>query len=113
MPLLVAVSRSEWIFSVRLVWYSGRFSAKFQAGRRSERRCVGGFLGVGKKDVAVSWRDLKVMNNGEKVVMNTTKDQLKAMPAFTYPADHHPGDVYSSKAIRDRGTGTSSMPGNR
>src|SRR3984893_3414225 len=43
---------------------------------------VGGFLGVGKKDVAVSWHDLKVMNNGEKVVMNTTKDQLKAMPAF-------------------------------
>jgi sporulation protein YlmC with PRC-barrel domain len=74
---------------------------------------VGGFLGVGKKDVAVSWHDLKVMNNGEKVVMNTTKDQLKAMPAFTYPADHHAGDVYSSKAIRDGGTGTSSMPGNR
>jgi YD repeat-containing protein len=74
---------------------------------------VGGFLGVGKNDVAVSWHDLKVMNNGEKVVMNTTKDQLKAMPAFTYPADHHAGDVYSSKAIRDGGTGTSSIPGNR
>jgi hypothetical protein len=26
-PLLVVVSRSEWIFSVMLVWYPGRFSA--------------------------------------------------------------------------------------
>src|SRR5580704_13142827 len=74
---------------------------------------VGGFLGVSKRDVAVSWHDLKVTNNGEKVVTNATKDQLNAMPVFTYPADHHPGDVYSSKAIRDPGTGTSSMPRNR
>ena len=27
-PVLVVVSRSEWIFSVMLVWYPGRFSAR-------------------------------------------------------------------------------------
>jgi sporulation protein YlmC with PRC-barrel domain len=82
---------------------------------------VGGFLGIGQKDVAVSWLNLKVMNNGEKVVMNTTRDQLKAMPAFTYPENHRPGDVYRSEAVAGRsaptidvpGTGTSTPPRNR
>jgi len=82
---------------------------------------VGGFLGMGQKDVAVSWHDLEVMNNGKKVVMNTTTAQLKAMPAFIYPENNRPGDVYRSEAVRDRsapttdvpGTGTSTPPRNR
>jgi hypothetical protein len=51
--------------------------------------------------------------NSDNVVMNTTAAQLKAMPTFTYPEDHLPGDVFSSEAIRDRGTGTSFPPRSR
>jgi sporulation protein YlmC with PRC-barrel domain len=45
---------------------------------------VGGFLGAGKKDVAVPFKDLKVTSRDGKdwLVLNQTKDQLKAAPAY-------------------------------
>lgn len=45
---------------------------------------VGGFLGVGKKDVAIPFTDLKATtkNNKTWLVLDTTKDKLKAAPAF-------------------------------
>lgn len=45
---------------------------------------VGGFLGVGSKDVAVPFSDLKVANqNGkEELTVDRTKDQLKAAPSW-------------------------------
>jgi sporulation protein YlmC with PRC-barrel domain len=45
---------------------------------------VGGFLGVGQKDVAVPFSELKVASNNDKTwfVLNRTKDDLKNAPAF-------------------------------
>jgi len=45
---------------------------------------VGGFLGVGQKDVAVPFKDLKVASRNGKdwLVLNQTKDELKAAPAW-------------------------------
>ena len=48
---------------------------------------VGGFLGIGEKDVAVSFKELKItrdQNDGDidKVTVNYNKDQLKAAPEF-------------------------------
>jgi hypothetical protein len=45
---------------------------------------VGGFLGVGSKDVAVKWSDLKQTRDGKSVVLTTIldKDQLKALPDY-------------------------------
>jgi sporulation protein YlmC with PRC-barrel domain len=48
---------------------------------------VGGFLGVGEKDVSVPFDAVRVTskdNNKWYLVMNTTKDQLKEAPGFTY-----------------------------
>lgn len=47
---------------------------------------VGGFLGVGTKDVAVKWSDLKFTRDGRSLVIMTswTKDSLKAMPDYKY-----------------------------
>ena len=47
---------------------------------------VGGFLGVGAKDVAVKWSDLKVGRDGKDLMLTTdwTKDSLKAMPDYKY-----------------------------
>jgi len=56
---------------------------------------VGGFLGVGEKQVALPWESLSVGNNGEDVVANVTKDQLKALPEHKFPASAHSGTVYS------------------
>lgn len=51
---------------------------------------VGGFLGIGEKDVAVSMDDIKIMTGeGESadrfLVIQSSMDALKAAPAFEYP----------------------------
>jgi sporulation protein YlmC with PRC-barrel domain len=56
---------------------------------------VGGFLGIGKKDVALAWDDLTISENGEKVTTTATKDQLAALPEHTFPEAVKPGTVYS------------------
>ena len=47
---------------------------------------VGGFLGVGAKDVAVNWNDIKYSRDGKSVVLTTglSKDALMALPDYKY-----------------------------
>ena len=47
---------------------------------------VGGFLGVGNKNVAVKWSDLKIGRDGKSLMLTTnwTKDSLTAMPDYKY-----------------------------
>jgi sporulation protein YlmC with PRC-barrel domain len=47
---------------------------------------VGGFLGVGAKDVAVKWEDIKYGKDGKSLSLTTslTKDALRAMPDYKY-----------------------------
>jgi len=54
---------------------------------------VGGFLGIGEKDVALRWDDLQ-QKNGDQLVSNMTKDQLKAMPTYRYSDAKRRGTVY-------------------
>jgi len=45
---------------------------------------VGGFLGVGQKDVVVPFKELQVSTRDGKnwIVLNRTKDELKTAPAY-------------------------------
>jgi len=45
---------------------------------------VGGFLGVGTKDVAVKWSDIRQTRDGKSAVLTTSlsREQLKAMPDY-------------------------------
>ena len=47
---------------------------------------VGGFLGAGEKDVAVSFNAIKPTMKNDKVylTMDTSKDALKKAPGFKY-----------------------------
>ena len=47
---------------------------------------VGGFLGMGEKDVAVAFDAVRARRQNDEwsLVMNTTKDALKATPGVTY-----------------------------
>jgi sporulation protein YlmC with PRC-barrel domain len=45
---------------------------------------VGGILGVGEREVRLAWSDVRVSDNGEKVVLNITEDELKATPEYKY-----------------------------
>jgi len=58
---------------------------------------VGGFLGVGEKDVALAWSDLNVQENGKKVTTAMTKDQLKSVGAYSYRDPAHKGKVFSDR----------------
>jgi sporulation protein YlmC with PRC-barrel domain len=56
---------------------------------------VGGFLGVGDREVRIAWSDLKITDNGEKVMVNMTKDELKAKPEYRYKNDSWRGQVFT------------------
>jgi len=43
---------------------------------------VGGFLGIGDKDVALPWSEVKVDADQKRAIVNATKDQLNQAPAF-------------------------------
>src|ERR1700726_5112828 len=47
---------------------------------------VGGFLGMGEKDVAIPFSSVRASEKNNKwyLVLNTTKDALKTAPGFTY-----------------------------
>jgi hypothetical protein len=47
---------------------------------------VGGFLGIGEKDVVVAFDALKLTQKNNKwyLTMNATKDELKSAPGFKY-----------------------------
>ena len=57
---------------------------------------VGGFLGVGKHDVAVPVSELK-HENDKLVLHDATKDALKSMPEFQYARSDRDRDNRSSK----------------
>ena len=47
---------------------------------------VGGFLGMGEREVAVAYESLRMtrdQNNATIITMNTSKDALRAAPAWT------------------------------
>lgn len=45
---------------------------------------VGGFLGIGERQVAINWDALSVSPSGDKVTLNMSSDQLKALPEYRY-----------------------------
>jgi sporulation protein YlmC with PRC-barrel domain len=56
---------------------------------------VGGFLGMGDREVRIAWSDLKITDNGEKVMVNMTKDELKAKPEYRYRNESWRGQVFT------------------
>lgn len=68
---------------------------------------VGGFLGLGSRDVALSWNDLQVAEGGESVTTTMTKDQLKSLPEYQYSDSSQRGKVFSGASA----AGTSGSQG--
>jgi hypothetical protein len=71
---------------------------------------VGGFLGIGEKDVAVPFRALNITRKSgddaiDKITVSYTKEQLEDAPAFTYLADDGVGTARQST-----GSGSASPP---
>jgi hypothetical protein len=64
---------------------------------------VGGFLGIGRKDVAVSPSTLErvKIDNGVKLVLKTSKEELNAAPEFKTAAQQESSTVSSTPATPD------------
>lgn len=58
---------------------------------------VGGFLGVGDREVVLNWKDLVVSDNGEKVTTAFTREQLAALPAYRYADAKQRGTVFQER----------------
>jgi sporulation protein YlmC with PRC-barrel domain len=58
---------------------------------------VGGFLGIGEREVAIRWQDLRVTNNGEDVRVNMTKEQVRALPEYHFAENQRRGTVFSTR----------------
>ena len=43
---------------------------------------VGGFLGVGERNVALDWSQLALSDDGEVLALGLTKDELEALPEY-------------------------------
>jgi len=74
---------------------------------------VGGFLGVGQKDVTVAPTQLKLSMRSDGnswLVMNTTKDQLNAAPAFDRSANFTDGVADPMKASQSEADATPAVP---
>lgn len=64
---------------------------------------VGGFLGIGRKDVAVSPSTLERVkaDNSQKLILKTTKEELNAAPEFKTAAQQESSSVTSTPATPD------------
>jgi hypothetical protein len=70
---------------------------------------VGGFLGVGSKDVAVKWSDITVSQEDNSVVLTTTltKEALTALPDYTKAERRKPAPPETATAPPARPTAPS------
>jgi hypothetical protein len=73
---------------------------------------VGGFLGVGSKDVAVKWSDITVGQEDNSVVLTTslTKDALMALPDYTKAERRKPAPPETAAAPPARPTAPAPAP---
>jgi ribosomal 30S subunit maturation factor RimM len=62
---------------------------------------VGGFLGIGEREVAIRWQDLQVRSNGDDVRTSLTKEQVRALPEYRYAENQRRGTVITQPAPRD------------
>ncbi len=74
---------------------------------------VGGFLGVGEREVRLAWNELNVSENGEKVTVNMTKDQLKAKPEYKYSDASWRGQVFNDAGVWKTTDATRADPADR
>lgn len=68
---------------------------------------VGGFLGMGERDVAVSMDAIKVLreegdSNDRFLVVKTSKEVLESVPEFDRVMDGHTGTMMKSETAMDR-----------
>ncbi len=63
---------------------------------------VGGFLGMGEREVAIDWNDLSIRNNGDIIRTGMTKAELKSMPQYNYERPDYRNSAFVDTAYLER-----------
>jgi sporulation protein YlmC with PRC-barrel domain len=59
---------------------------------------VGGFLGVGEREVAIGWDNLRIRDNGEVIATDLSEQQLRGLPEYKYADTRQRGSVFGPGA---------------
>lgn len=70
---------------------------------------VGGFLGMGAKDIAVDYKKLDVQFDGNQIMLDMTRDQADAAPEYQYREKETPPPATGAEG--DMGTSTGAETG--
>ena len=57
---------------------------------------VGGFLGIGEKEVALPWDRFTVVPGENKLVADVSREELEAMPEFDWPENYQEGSLVTA-----------------
>ena len=73
---------------------------------------VGGFLGIGEKDVAVNAQAVKMVQDGDntRLVVETTKEALKAAPTYDKSNRRYATDTSTTTTTTDQTGTTTTAP---
>lgn len=64
---------------------------------------VGGFLGIGAKQVAVDWNLVRISPENDQVVVNMTREELEAAPEYEDTAEQQQMPQEPEQAVPDAG----------
>ena len=72
---------------------------------------VGGFLGIGAKQIAVPWEELQINYDANEISMNLTREEAEAAPEYVFRDQEQPPspagmDPAATGAVPAEGTGT-------
>lgn len=66
---------------------------------------VADFLGIGGREVALDWKDLRLAPNGEAIHTSLTEAQLRALPAYRYASPENRGTMFRDDKFLGEDTG--------
>ncbi len=55
---------------------------------------IGGFLGLGERDVALNWDQINMSAEGDVITLNMTKEELEGLPEYEYPEGASSGTAF-------------------
>ncbi len=61
---------------------------------------VGGFLGIGQKQIALPWADLTINSDAQEITSDLTREEAEAAPEYVFRDQEAPaGDMMSDPAL--------------
>lgn len=71
---------------------------------------VGGFLGIGSKDIAVAWEELQIDYDAQEISIDLTRDDAEAAPEYAYRDQEDP-PAPAASPVGTTGTGMGTVGG--